>query len=463
MDYDLFDEEKKETERAPTPVEEVGNFDARPILTTAEPPRKKRSWGRIVGAIGLALVIFLAGGLTCWLCLDSEIRTLLEVKKKIQQDYYYKVTDGDFYDAVFEGINEYLLDPYSAYMTADEFAAYKSSGEGNRSGIGVTFLSSEKDELKIYQVSGNSPAEEAGLCAGDKIIGGGESEDSVAVCGSYDELVSFLSGIESGVPFYLKVEGADGERTVALRKQNFVENYVFYRSNNVAYTFTGKNADTLTERGTPFSYLDEDTAYIRLTQFNGNADTQFKKAMDVFKAEGKENLVLDLRGNGGGYMWIMQSISSYFVKSATGSNPVVAIADYKNGSREEYRAYGNYYGEYFGADSKIYLLADENSASASECLIGCMIDYGAISYADICLTENDGVAKTYGKGIMQTTQIVDYFKQDAVKLTTAEITWPSGKCIHGIGVLSSEGTKTVIKNQNFNLETQAAIEEVLKK
>ena len=72
-----------------------------------------------------------------------------------------------------------------------------------------------------------------------------------------------------------------------------------------------------------------------------------------------------------------------------------------------------------------------------------MLDYGAISYADICLTENFGTAKTYGKGIMQSTYPLGLINADAIKLTTAQIYWPiSGNCIHGRGILPEDGTKT---------------------
>ena len=111
--------------------------------------------------------------------------------------------------------------------------------------------------------------------------------------------------------------------------------------------------------------------------------------------------------------------------------------------KEYFKTDDNLYNEYFSADSKILVLADGDSASASECLIGCMLDYGAIGYQDICLTERDGVAKTYGKGIMQTTYLLFANGKDAVRLTTAVICWPKGNCIHGRGVLPTDGASTV--------------------
>ena len=163
--------------------------------------------------------------------------------------------------------------------------------------------------------------------------------------------------------------------------------------------------------------------------------------------DGKTDLVLDLRGNGGGYLDIMQEIASFFCKNARSSSPVAAIAKYGNGKVEEFTATGNFYTRYFKQESRICVLADGNTASAAECLIGCMVDYGATTYADICLISRGGVAKTFGKGIMQTTYLLSPVKKDAVKLTTAKMYWPvSNTCIHGRGVLAEDGTKVALED-----------------
>ena len=86
---------------------------------------------------------------------------------------------------------------------------------------------------------------------------------------------------------------------------------------------------------------------------------------------------------------------------------------------------------------KIAVLADENTASASECLIGAMLDYGTLTRDALVITETNGVARTYGKGIMQTTY-VNFTHGDALKLTTAYIFWPqSHTSIHGIGITTT--------------------------
>lgn len=432
----------------------------------SRPPKKKT--GKIIGccfgALAVAAAGFFAGYYTYYARLDPEMRSLVWAKERIQSQYYKEITDEEFYEAVYGAVNG-LLDIYSGYLTADEFAESIEEATGKWSGLGLIFSTRDAEannRMLISRVSGNSPAEEAGLLPGMYVVGFGKDEESVKDSTSFDEFSEFLDARETGEEFVLKLtDGQDGEPFFqVIAKESFVENYVFYRSNDSAYIFKGENATVLTEDDNYLPALGEDTAYIRLTQFNGQAAEEFKAVMDVFDREGKVNLVLDLRSNGGGYMNILQSIASYFCKDSSAAKPVVAAAEYRSGRREEFKADGNKYYDYFTDESRICVLADNGTASASECLIGCMWDYGAIAYEDICLSERSGEAKTYGKGIMQTTIPHSFFgRPDAIKLTTARILWPvTGNCIHDRGVLPEDGARVVEENYEGDAEILAALE-----
>ncbi len=411
-------------------------------------------------AIALAVFCFFGGFLVRTLTLDSQIRSLIQLKNTVQAEYYEKITDEEFYGTVFDSINENLLDPYSKYMTADEYAQTRSEAAGNRSGLGIVFLVESvagEPQLLVSRVCGNSPAEAAGIKAGEYVVGFGTSKTEMKESVSFEEFSAFLAERKTGEKIFVRMQSEEGERYVEIAKAEYVENYVFYRTSTTSYRFTGNNATTLVQSGEPLISLPENTAYIRLTQFNGEAAEEFKKAMGLFKEQGKTNLVLDLRDNGGGYLHIMQSIASYFCKTSDENRPIVAIADYGE-RRENYLADGNFYDEYFAENSRICVLADSATASASEALMGCMLDYGAISYGDICLSERAGEAKTYGKGIMQTTFPFGLVYADAVKLTTAKILWgASGNCIHGRGILLSDGTKSVAESYVGDNEINGAI------
>lgn len=411
---------------------------------TQTQPKRTGVWKRI-GSVALAVALFFAGYTASALQYDSEIRTLLRIKNAIQSKYYEDVTDEDFYGVLFDAINEDLLDDYSKYMTPDEYASALTESTGEWSGVGLTFLTEDgagNPQMLVRRVSGNSPAEKVGIKEGDYIVGYGIPNEWLIDSQKYGAFYAFVQERAKGEKFLVKVSRNGVVETIELYKDSFIENYVFYRTNATSYVAQGSKATDWAETGDGLDCLDGDTAYIRLTQFNGNASTEFALAMNQFRSDGKTNLVLDLRDNGGGYMNILQDISSYFCKGATGKS-LIAVAEYRDGKTENFYSEKSRYEEYFTAESKIKVLANDSTASASECLIGCMLDYGAITYADICLTENFGVAKTYGKGIMQSTYAFGLGNTDAIKLTTAKITWPkSGNCIHGRGILPEDGAKT---------------------
>lgn len=445
--------EEKKTENQPA-LEQENTAECVPAPVLSGEERQNRIW-KIVGCCGLALLLFLLGMLTQWLLIEPQMRSLIKVKDAIDRDYYQEISDESFYGAIFDVVNDELLDEYSRYMTTDEYAALLAENEGKREGIGLVFHTDD-DKLCVYRVCGNSPAEKEGIKVGECVVGFGKTQQTLTQSESFDEFSAFVNGFENDEQFFIVLRGQDGERTLQISKAAYVENYVFYRSKTSAYSFTAEGKVSAQAGGTPLSALQTDTAYIRLLQFDGNAVEAFDKAMEIFREEGKKNLVLDLRGNGGGSLDIMQKISKYFCKNSTDKNPVVVTADYGE-KKTEFRATANVYGQYFSAESRICVLADGNSASATESLIGAMLSYGTIEYGDICLTERGGVAKTYGKGIMQTSYLLDVMKGDAVRLTTAKIFWPNGDCIHGKGIVAADGTKKVAASDGSDEELTAAI------
>lgn len=444
------------------PTNEKGEKERRKGINAYMPPskpKKPRKMIRAATAILLAAACFILGGFTVWFSLDAEIRTLLKVKLAIDRHYYQDIDDDEFYGAVFDGINHELLDAYSAYMSADEFRTEQGSLAGKRIGIGLVFRTKDVDgnaQMLVVRVCGNSPAEQAGVQEGDYIVGYGKTETDLTKNQVFADFSTFLNTLSESEPFFVRVKRGAEELTVSMSRESYVENYVFYRTKTTSYGFTGQKADTWTETGKPLTCLEEDTAYIRLIQFGEGAEKLFATAMEHFKADGKKHLVLDLRENGGGYLETMQDIAGYFCKNTDKKRPKVVVAKGKN-NKEIFNAKRNVYNEYFAEDSKIYVLADEGTASASECLIGSMIDYGAMDFSNICLIERNGTAKTYGKGIMQTTYYLSA-RLNAVKLTTAEIYWPiSDRSIHGRGVLPEDGARTAKENAYGDAEIAGAL------
>ena len=419
-------------------------------MSKNEPPKKKRKlftrrfWLGF-SAIGLAVLLFLGGMLTTWLSLDSEMRVLIRVKNRINDEYYEEVSDEEFYDAIFGAVNNEVLDAYSAYMTPTEYLEKTLADSGYYEGLGIysqTETVDGKSRCLVLLVYGNTPAERAGIREGDSIIGYGASETEISDSADGDGLVEFINARALGETVYLRLQKENGsEQIVSIAKESYQEGFVLYRTNTASYTYQGASGCTATNY--PLTCLDDDTAYLRLTGFLGSADKEFLGAMARFKSENKKNLVLDLRLNTGGKLDILSGVASVLCKNATAEKPLIAVADYGNDRENGYfYATSNSYYEYFTSESKIFVLADDYTASASECLLGAMLDYGTISMENICLSERNGEAKTYGKGIMQETKPV--FLGGALRLTVARILWPvSNRCIHGVGILPTDGTKTV--------------------
>ncbi|MDE7084519.1 MAG: hypothetical protein K2O81_04690, partial [Clostridia bacterium] len=206
--------------------------------------------------------------------------------------------------------------------------------------------------------------------------------------------------------------------------------------------------------------LPDGAAYLRLDQFFGKAAFETAELIEKFNAENCTSLILDLRGNGGGYVNVMCDISGIFTGQLQNSNPIAMRAVFKDGHTEVSAVTKKFSAaQCLPSGTKVSVLADNGTASASEALIGVLIDNEVIDYGDIYISDfsekylkflKDGKStsaekncRTYGKGIMQST-FVNPRTGEALKLTTAEIYWPKGEVsIHGIGLNTGMGCKTV--------------------
>lgn len=397
--------------------------------------KSKKAW-LAVGAVFLALVCFLAGWLGREYALDSRARALLWAIDTVEDKYYKEIESNDIYSALYGAV---APDQFSAFYTASEFQEILNESEGTNKNIGIAISDTGKD-LQIARVISNSPAELAGIRVGMYLYGYGKDKDSLEE-GGYEGLVSFLT--ENTGEFVLECGYTKAAaRCYTVESKEYLASYCMYADSEGTFKFRVEgNGLALTETGGGMA-IDKNTGYIRLDQFEGNADKELLVILNMMKERGRKNLVLDLRMNGGGYLTLLQEIASHFIKDATEETPVIATAKYRNGKVDAFRATGNDYYEYFSDSSLITVLADEGTASASECLIGAMVDYGTISYSDIYVRRlDDGTAHSYGKGVMQTTYTSA--QGNALRLTAAEIFWPKGKSIHGKGVSEKDGANAV--------------------
>ena len=436
-----------------------------------KPGRKLKVVLISVGAVVCAAVMFLLGFLTYYLTLPSGVRSLLWIKSMVDSEYFYDVDEDEFWAcakagaqaAGESGSEEYwagaidgavsLLDDYSAYYTESEYQEVTDSYAGNMSGIGMSFFSGSN---KLARVALGSPLFYASADAEEPVEGGmyltgvGADGTSYTAVGTYAEASAAVSQYGEGDTVWLRFSGendpeAESCVTVSLTPAEYTETYLLYACAGRAYAYCyGESGDAVWTDISAYVTADEKTeevegvAYIRIVRFAGDAGEAMKDAAAQFAADGAEKLLLDLRNNGGGQLSVMQEIAAYLLRDCETSAPVIQAAIRKSGSVTAYRAGGNYFGTYFG-DAEVYCAANYNSASASEALMGAMLCFGTMGYGDIYLTDNTGLgsARTYGKGIMQTTY-TNLMTGEAIKLTTAQIYWPNGVCIHGTGIRTTD-------------------------
>ncbi|MDR1345794.1 MAG: S41 family peptidase [Bacteroidales bacterium] len=299
----------------------------------------------------------------------------------------YYVDTVNFDKLTEAGIVEVLkeLDPHSVYISPEEVAAANEPLQGGFDGIGVSFQII-KDTINVIEVIVGGPSEKVGLMPGDKIV----KVDSLDATGkqiSNKWVQTHLRGKKGTKVPITVLRGRRGMLSFVITRDKIPMNSI-----NV------------------FCMLDSQTGYIRLERFAQNSNQEFIEAITKLKARGMENLIFDLRGNGGGYLNTAFNIADQFIKN--GKMIVYTNNIHKNS--ESYRASSA--GEF--EKGKLIVLVDEGSASASEIVSGAVQDWdrGLIMGR-----------RTFGKGLVQ--KPVELADKSQVRLTVSHYYTPTGRCI----------------------------------
>lgn len=416
-------------------------------------------------ALAIAAVFFLAGFFTSRLTRKREVKTFEWAMKTVGENYYTEVSSDEFLNLALKGLAQ-NLDPYCEYYTAAEYRAALASNSGKKSGVGVSFTyvgddgkgnfehPQGKSGILIESVVGNSPAYKSGLRAGE-FVEKGVSASETKIFESRDDFTKFIDARADGEEFTLYSDR--GQYTLA--KSAYTQSYCYMATADKRWTVSYEGGQrVIDETVGGIESLPQGAAYLRLDQFFGGAAYEMAELIEKFNAENCTSLILDLRGNGGGYVDVMCDISGIFTGQLQNSNPVAMRAKFNDGHWEN-----SYVRKKFAssqclpAGTKVSVLADNGTASASEALIGVLIDNEVINYGDIYISEfgteylkfsgtEKKNARTYGKGIMQST-FVNQRTGEALKLTTAQIYWPKGEVsIHGTGLGCGEEDKDKLCN-----------------
>lgn len=400
--------------------------------------------------------VFFAGFYTRKFTLPAEVDSYAWATEVIENNYCGERKKGDIkldldgYTPAEVSLKALAgtLDDYSAYYTAKEYAEVLKDNSGEKSGVGVTTNFIKDRGAYVVGVSGNSPAFKENVQTGDVFVAGQAVGAERVEFKSAADFSGFVNARATGEKFTLFTENG----SYNLSKEEYAASYAVMYTATAEYGFCyGGDEDYYYRLTTKMDFLPSDTAYIKLSQFYGNAANEVGYLISKFNEENKSKLILDLRNNGGGYVSVMQNMAGYFLSGGDYSREAM-IAEYKNGGKSVF-GWRNYPAESaLKEETEVYVLANSNTASASEALIGVLVSYGVLEYENIILSDytenylswagaNAKTERTYGKGIMQTTFKND-FTGEAFKLTTARILWPNGKCIHNVGLTPADGCRT---------------------
>ncbi|NQV01451.1 MAG: S41 family peptidase, partial [Bacteroidia bacterium] len=311
-----------------------------------------------------------------------------DVIKELNADYVDDIQPGELTKAGIDAML-YSLDPYTNFIPETEVEDYKFITTGQYGGIGA-LIHQKDDYVIISEPYEESPAQKAGLLAGDKIV---EVNGQSAVSKSYDQVSAILKG-QAGTEVQIKVK-RDG--TDLIIEKNITRENI--KIDNIPYS----------------GIVGDDIAYIKLTGFTKNAGKEVKQALLKLKEKQPvAGVIIDLRNNGGGLLNEAVDLSNIFVERGQ------EIAITKGKVKERNRAHKTMYPP---VDLKIPLitLADHRSASASEIFAGAMqdLDRGVVIGQ-----------RTFGKGLVQNVVPLSYNAQ--LKITVAKYYIPSGRCIQAI-------------------------------
>lgn len=327
----------------------------------------------------------------------------------LESNYVGEVDYDKMLYGALKGLSSSFNDPYTVYLDPEESQAFQEEIEGTFSGVGMEIGIKNRTLVVLSPLSG-TPAERAGLRTNDKIIAiNGESTEGLSI----EEAANKIKG-PKGTPVKLLMQrGNEDLREVEIIRDNI-------------------NIESVT-----LNY-NEDIAVIKLIRFEQDTPDSFNKIVDDILIKQPKGIILDLRGNPGGYLSSAVDISSEFLDSG-----VVTIEELKNGKKKEIKTSKK--GRL--TNNPLVVLIDQGSASASEIVSGAIRDRGRGKIIG---------EKSFGKGLVQQVFTLD---KGILKITTSKWLTPSGNYINGQGV--EPNIKIELTEDDFNNDRDPQLKEAI--
>ena len=370
---------------------------------------------------------FLGGFLCCavlaaalWAALHTFAGKEAAIRQLIRKNYLEDISAEEITEGKYRGMVAATGDKYAAYYTREEYADMKKTNKGVYTGIGITFSTdAETGEVMIVDVFEASPADRAGLLAGDRVL------EMNGVKPPDIDISEIAAGLRSGELKFV---------TITVEREGEAE--------PITVTLEPEEVDL---RTVAYELKEDGTGYIAVSNFRETTATHFESALKDLKEKGMQRLVIDLRGNTGGLVSATTQMLGTFIPEGL----LVYTVD-KAGNRKEYKSSCKE-----PLEVPLAVLVNQNSASASEIFAGAVKD----RKAGVIVGQT-----TYGKGIVQS--FLPLFDNSAVKITTAYYYTPDGVNINGTGItpdleveMEEDG---VMDTGETDTQYQAAVAELLK-
>ena len=309
-----------------------------------------------------------------------------ELQSYIDRFYLFDYDEENVESGIYKGMMAGLGDVYTNYYTPEEYASFMESSNGSYSGIGA-MLSQDYNTgiITVVKVFEGSPAAEAGV--------------------QPDDILYKVKGEEvTGMDLNLVVSDLKGEEGTDVEAS-------FMRGTDVLdLTLTRRSIEVPTVE---YRLITDKIGYISISEFDDVTDDQFIAALDDLNSQGMENLIIDLRDNGGGLVDVTRDILDQLLPEG-----LIVYTEDKDGNREEETSDAEHY-----FPGKMAVLVNGNSASASEIFAGAIKDYGVGTLIG---------TQTFGKGIVQS--LFPLSDGSAIKVTVSRYYTPAGNNIHEVGI-----------------------------
>lgn len=347
----------------------------------------------------------------------KEFESLFEAYDILKDNYYDTVDTQKLVDGAINGMMESLGDKHTMYFDKQDKKSFDEQLSGEYYGIGAEIQLNEDKTVSIKKIFAESPAEKSGLKVNDIFV----KIDGKSVEGKNASEVASMLKSSTVKTSTIVIKRGDEEKTFKVKKENITMFSV---------------SSQMMKSG------DKNIGYINVSIFGDKTYNQFNDALNKLEKSGIDSLIIDLRGNSGGYL----STVTYMLNLFIDNGKVIYKMQTQKGI-DEYKSTS-----YSNRKYDIVILVDNDSASASEIMSAAMREqYGAKLVG----------MTTYGKGTVQSTS--DLSDGTMIKYTIQKWLTPSGECIDGVGIkpdyeveLSSEYINSP-SNENDN-QLQKALE-----